>query len=920
MNHFKQSEISDLANQPSQIRNISILAHVDHGKTSLADSLISSNKIISPKLAGKIRYMDSRVDEQERCITMKSSSISLTYPLNNQNFLINLIDSPGHVDFSSEVASALRVCDGGLLVVDAAEGICPQTYTVMKQSWAEGIKLCLVLNKIDRLILELKMSPEDMYKRLSNLVVQANSVISQLFYQTRNRFDPEDVEDNYFFVPERGNVIFASALDRWAFTLREFAEIYSKKVEFPAKFLCSVMWGEFYYNPKTKKVMKKPFNDEVRPMIVQYVMRPLKRVYDTVMEGGSEEKVKSLVKGLEIELTARDYSGFSSNPRSTLQAVMSAWMPLEKAVLSAIIRKLPSPLDSQKFRISIIASSLQVTVPALYSDIISLNPDSITSGFVSKMIPIDPKTQIAKLPGDYQSHNDTLIAFTRIFSGTVTLNSPIYVIENKGDAFECVVESLYMLMGQYLIPIQKAYPGNIVGIGGLQSLILKTATISSIPTCCSFSPICSKSSPIVKVSVQPQRLYDMPSLINGLKLLDRSDNSVKVYMQDNGEHILVACGEVHLQRCIKDLEDTFAKVPITTSEPLVAFRETIVGSGKLVSEKTANKRCEIIATAYPLPGQLVEFLETHTETMKNVFAGRRFQRVEGRKEFISAFREQLNCCEPPLNDLISSHFVGFGPKRCGPNIIVYLSSHEVLDSDNILELAEVDCPSENSSTNTSKMSNYEIDIKETLLTGFDGAANAGPLCAEPLRGVCFVVHEMKLSENEEIKDIYGPFQGQVISSIQEVAKSAVTANSPRLSEGLYECTFTTTQEYIGKLYNVISKRRGKIVEEVLTEGTDLFVCKAYLPVIESFGFAEELRRMTSGAVIPQLIFSHWQTILEDPFYTRKTAEEMEEFGDQPILDNLPKVFINKVRKRKGMHTDEKLVVHGEKQRTLTKMR
>ena len=134
MNQKKQLEILELASQPTLIRNFCILAHVDHGKTSLADSLISSNKIISSKLAGKLRYLDSRPDEQERCITMKSSSISLTYQLNNENYLINLIDSPGHVDFSSEVASALRVCDGGLLLVDVVEGICAQTYTVMKQS------------------------------------------------------------------------------------------------------------------------------------------------------------------------------------------------------------------------------------------------------------------------------------------------------------------------------------------------------------------------------------------------------------------------------------------------------------------------------------------------------------------------------------------------------------------------------------------------------------------------------------------------------------------------------------------------------------------------------------------------------------------------------------------------------------------
>ena len=585
-----------------------------------------------------------------------------------------------------------------------------------------------------------------------------------------------------------------------------------------------------------------------------------------------------------------------------------------------VIRRLPSPLIAQKTRIPIISPNLQSVCPEIFEGIINLDPGALISGFVSKMIPIDPNTQIAKKPGDYQSHNDTLIAFTRVFSGTLTCNSPIYVIENKGDSLECIIESLYMLMGQYLIPVQTAAPGTIVGIGGLQSIILKTGTISSQPNCCSFTPICSKSSPIVKVSIQPQHLYDMPSVINGLKLLDRSDSSVDVYMQDNGEHILVTCGEVHLQRCIKDLEDTFAKVPITISEPIVGFRETIVEGGKSFTGLTANKRCQITATAYPMPNEMIEFLETNSEEIKRIFAGKRHGGRESKRKFVETFRERLNSCEnAKLKELISNHMLGFGPKRCGSNILVYLGCNNVLDTEIEMELSENEYPSETSSTNTSKKSNYDIDINETLLIGFDCAANSGPLCGEPLRGVCLVVEEVKYLDGE-IKDIYGPFQGQIIPATQEACKAAVLGNSPRLAEGMYVCTFTTTQDFIGKLYAVISKRRGKIVEEMLTEGTDIFVCKAFLPVIESFGFAEELRRMTSGAVLPQLVFSHWQTLIEDPFYTRKTFEELEEFGDQPILDNLPKTFINKVRKRKGMQTDEKLVIHADKQRTLTKMR
>ena len=145
------TKLSKLQHNPGSIRNLCILAHVDHGKTTLADALVASNGIISQKMAGKLRYMDSRPDEQERGITMKSSAISLTYKMDNEDYLINLIDSPGHVDFSSEVSTAVRLCDGAIVVVDVVEGVQPQTKVVLTQAYQEGIKPVLVLNKMGNL-------------------------------------------------------------------------------------------------------------------------------------------------------------------------------------------------------------------------------------------------------------------------------------------------------------------------------------------------------------------------------------------------------------------------------------------------------------------------------------------------------------------------------------------------------------------------------------------------------------------------------------------------------------------------------------------------------------------------------------------------------------------------------------------------
>jgi ribosome assembly protein 1 len=179
-NHHELIQI--LQKNTSNIRNICVLAHVDHGKTSLVDSLISYNNIISPKMAGNVRYMDSREDEQERHITMKASSITVIYRSEklNSNYLLNIIDVPGHIDFSYEIFSSLKMVDGAIIMIDVIEGICSQTESAIRQAWDEKIKYILVLNKIDKLFRIVEMSPEQAYEHLKNLLEKVNAMMSSL--------------------------------------------------------------------------------------------------------------------------------------------------------------------------------------------------------------------------------------------------------------------------------------------------------------------------------------------------------------------------------------------------------------------------------------------------------------------------------------------------------------------------------------------------------------------------------------------------------------------------------------------------------------------------------------------------------------------------------------------------------------------
>ena len=239
---------------------MSVIAHVDHGKSTLTDSLVAAAGIIAVESAGDQRLTDTRADEQERGITIKSTGISLYYVMEEEklegftknrdgsHFLVNLIDSPGHVDFSSEVTAALRITDGALVVVDCIEGVCVQTETVLRQALGERIRPVLTINKIDRCFLELMLDPEDAFTSFRRVIENANVVMAT--------YADEALGDTQVY-PEQGTVCFSAGLHGWGFTLTMFADLYAKKFGTDRKKMMEKLWGDNFFDPTTKKWTKK---------------------------------------------------------------------------------------------------------------------------------------------------------------------------------------------------------------------------------------------------------------------------------------------------------------------------------------------------------------------------------------------------------------------------------------------------------------------------------------------------------------------------------------------------------------------------------------------------------------------------------------------------------------------------------------
>jgi translation elongation factor 2 (EF-2/EF-G) len=222
--------------KPAQIRNIGIVAHIDHGKTTLSDNLLAGAGMISEELAGRQLFMDSDEEEQARGITIDASNVSMVHTYEGKEFLINMIDTPGHVDFGGDVTRAMRAVDGAVVVVDAVEGAMPQTETVLRQAIKEQVRPVLFINKVDRLINELKVDEIEMQIRLGKVIDKVNKLIKGMNEEMYNQ--------GWRLDPKLGTVAFGSALYKWAVSVPfmqksgvSFKEVYQKCREGDMKWL-----------------------------------------------------------------------------------------------------------------------------------------------------------------------------------------------------------------------------------------------------------------------------------------------------------------------------------------------------------------------------------------------------------------------------------------------------------------------------------------------------------------------------------------------------------------------------------------------------------------------------------------------------------------------------------------------------------
>jgi len=815
----------------TNIRNMSVIAHVDHGKSTLTDSLVTKAGIIAQAKAGEMRFTDTRADEQERCITIKSTAVSMYYELTPEDlvylegkqetqgnaFLINLIDSPGHVDFSSEVTAALRVTDGALVVVDCISGVCVQTETVLRQAIAERIKPVLFMNKMDRALLELQLEMEDLYQTFQRIIETTNVIIATYA-------DDDGPMGNIQVDPSKGTVGFGSGLHGWAFSLKQFAEIYAEKFKIAPIKLMDKLWGDKFYNAKEKK-WKKIQSEGVRGFTM-FVLDPIYKMFDAVMNF-KKDVYEKLLEKLDIKLSVEDKE---LEAKPLIKKIMQKWLPAGETMLQLITIHLPSPVTAQKYRAEMLYEGPKDD--EAFMGIKNCDPNGPLMMYVSKMVPSSDKGRF--------------YAFGRVYSGKVAtgmkarIMGPNFVPGKKDDLYNKNIQRTILMMGRYTEPIEDVPCGNICGLVGVDQFLVKTGTITTFENAHNMKQMKFSVSPVVRVAVEPKDPQHLPKLVEGLKRLAKSDPMVLTLTEESGEHIVAGAGELHLEICLKDLEEDHACIPLKKSDPVVSYRETVrTKSSATCLSKSPNKHNRLFMTAENMPEGLPEDIDNGDVTPRNEakITGRY---LADKYDYEVGEARKIWC---------------FGPEGTGPNIVI----------------------------DASKGVQYLNEIKDSVVAGFQWASKEGVLCDENMRGIRFNIHDVTLHA-----DAIHRGGGQIIPTARRCFYACVLTAEPRLLEPVYLVEIQCPQDATGGIYSCLNRRRGHIFEENQVVGTPMVYVKAYLPVNESFGFTADLRSQTQGKAFPQCVFDHWQMITDDP---------MDETNTKPTSSF---TIVTETRKRKGL--------------------
>jgi elongation factor 2 len=692
--------VAALMGKPEMIRNIGIVAHIDHGKTTLSDNLLAGAGMLSKELAGNACWTDSDEEEQERGITIDSANVSMVHEYEGKEYLINLIDTPGHVDFGGDVTRAMRAVDGAVVVIDAVEGTMPQTETVLRQALKEHVKPVLFINKVDRLINELQVDGQEMQIRLGKLIDHVNKLIKGM--------NEERYKAGWRVDAAEGTVAFGSALYNWAISV---------------------------------------------PMM-QKTGVSFQQIYD-YNKADDPEKIKELADKC----------------------------PLHEVLNDMVIRFLPSPLQAQEGRIGAIWHGDKES--QIYKSMINADPNADLAFMVTD-ITMDPHA------GE--------VATGRLFSGSLSRGMEAFV---SGTSRKNRIQQVGVFMGPKRLEVENIPAGNIAAVTGLRDAIVGS-TVTTLEGMEPFESITHASEPVVTVAVEAKHMKDLPKLVDVLRQVAKEDPTLKITLdEETGEHLMAGMGELHLEVIAHRIERDKG-VEITTTPPIVVYRETIRGSAGPVEGKSPNRHNRFYVEIEPLEEGVRDLIKAGEISM-------RMPEVERREKLMEAGLD----------------------KDEAKGIVDIFESNVYIDM--------------------TKGIQHLNETMELILEGFHEVMKGGPLSKEPCMGVKVKLMDAKLHEDAVHR---GP--AQVIPASRQGIQAAMLMADDTLLEPYQKVFIQVPQDQMGGATKEIQGRRGIIIN-MIAEG-DMTIIESRAPVSELFGFAGDIRSATEGRAMWSTEFAGFDTL------------------------------------------------------------
>ena len=649
-------------------------------------------------MAGQALALDSMKLEQNRQMTIRGANVTLFYESEGKEYVINMIDTPGHIDFTGRVTRALRAIDGVVVVSDSVEGIMTQTETVTRQALEERVRPVLYINKIDRLVKELRLDPPAMQKWLSNIIAEFNRLV--------DIYAEPELKEKWKVSIQGNSVAFGSAKDRWGFNF--------------------------------KVAQKKGIS--------------FKDVYDAYTSDGPDA-IKSLAERA----------------------------PLHEAVLGMVVQHHPPPHVAQRYRI-----------PKIW-------PGNLESDIGKSLLACDVKgpsiMMVTTINVDPQAGR---VATGRLFSGTVKDGDEIHLIDAKRPG---KVQSVNIYMGNTREVVSMLPAGNIPALLGLDYAVAGE-TISTVKSIPAFESIKYVSEPVVTIAVEPKHPKDLPKLVEALRRLTVEDPNLIVKInEETGETLMAGMGVLHLEIATSLLQE--AGLNITTTQPLINYRETIRAKAGPIMSKSPNKHNKIFLRVEPLGEQIIDMIKNG-----------QINEDMDKKEMAKTLREK-----------------GWSADEARSVAAIDVSGNMLIDETKGVQFIQ--------------------ESMDSIKSGFDDVIHSGPIAHETVRGVKFVLHHFVPHEDPAHRGL-----AQLMPASRRSMLGSMLIADPVLLEPILGIEIKCPQEQIGTVSGILSGKRGKLLN-VEQKGV-ISIILGEVPASETFDLSEIMRGGTAGKAMWSTYFKTWQ--------------------------------------------------------------